>query len=781
MLTVTKLLLGLLIPTSVVLYSSARMSPSPALAIVGASDDSESEWPISEGAAPGYVPDSACAECHEERQASFRHSPMSRSFYAMTPDNMLEELADNAFFHEASGNYYEMVRRGDELFQRRWRVDLTGKRYAEFERRVDWVIGSGTHARTYCYQTPSGEFFQMPVSWYKGLGFAMSPGYDHPDHDDFSRPIRRRCMFCHNTFGEVPAGSDQYGEIDRFTQEHLPEGINCQRCHGPGAKHAMLALDPDADEEQVRTAIVHPAQIEKQRSGDICFQCHLQPTSAIEDTVRRLGRGAYSFHPGEPIEEYNAHFDIFDGQPIEERFEINHHAYRLMQSPCFVESAGRMNCVTCHSPHSRPPVAERPAYYRRKCLQCHDLDACSFEAQENAHGIDSDDCAGCHMPEHRTQDVVLATATDHLIRRAPAPASFLAEMEEEQGFAFEGATYFFADRGPSGDELSLLESLFQLRNGSLEGLDRLQKLVTEHQPTSAEPYLDLGRGYLATQRYQDAIQNFRRVTELFPERSVGWRSLGDAQRQARRPAEAKRALQQALKLEPNHPDNYFAMAKLLGTLQLQAALKNYRQGLNLRPNDEAALEAMAVLLLEHGRFERAATRFERAIDVAPRNAELYRGLGTARLRQGQWEQALESWSRGAVVAEYDSDFRRKLAYGFLAADVVSLRDPKLALKHALAAAELSARDPDVATEIAAALFLLKRYEDSLEAVQHSAELGADELITQGLLALNFQALNRQAEADEAVRKAGAAIGQEAAGALRTFVLEQLQQHGLSIR
>ncbi|MFT5285223.1 MAG: tetratricopeptide (TPR) repeat protein [Planctomycetota bacterium] len=746
-------------------------------ALVGAQeplDDEQSEWEITEGAAPGYVKDSACTECHEAREHSYQHSPMSFSFFAMTPDKLRENLTENAFFHEPSGNYYETYRRGEDFFQRRWRVDEAGQKYAEFERRIDWVIGSGTHARTYCYETPSGEFFQLPVSWYNGRGFAMSPGYDLPDHDGFGRPIRRRCMFCHNAFGESPAGSDQYGEIDRFAQAEMPEGISCQRCHGPGGEHATLALDPDIDEDVLRAAIVHPAGIDKQRSGDICFQCHLQPTSAIDDTVRRLGRGTYSFKPGEPLEDYNAHFDIFERKPIEDRFEINHHAYRLMQSPCFVESEGSMNCVTCHSPHSRPTIEERPAYYRRKCMQCHEVDSCSFEGRLDAHEVESNDCAGCHMPERRTQDVVLATATDHLIRRAPAPKSFLEELEEDEEFELQGAAYFFADRGPHGEELKLHQGLFQIRNGSVEGLDELQALVNKEQPETAEPYLDLGRGYLVTNRYDLAVQNFSRVTELFPERSVGWRSLGEALVLTGSHAEAKRALTRALELEPDHPDNHFAMGKLLGATQFQPALKHYRDGLDLRPNDEGALEAIAMLLLERGRFARAATRFERAIEADPRNAELYRGLGTARVRQGQWAQALQAWDRGAAVAEYDADFRRKLAFGYLTADDKQWRDPARALKFAQEAAELTSRDPDVATEIAMALYLLDRHDESLKALQRARDLSADRVVTSGIAALNYRALDREEDARSEERAARSEINLSTAGALRTFVLEQLK-------
>ncbi len=43
-------------------------------------------------------------------------------------------------------------------------------------------------------------------------------------------------MFCHNGYPTIPAANQAPGSDPVFLGE-LPEGIDCQRCHGPGGEH----------------------------------------------------------------------------------------------------------------------------------------------------------------------------------------------------------------------------------------------------------------------------------------------------------------------------------------------------------------------------------------------------------------------------------------------------------------------------------------------------------------------------------------------------------------
>src|SRR5260370_10165770 len=114
----------------------------------------------------------------------------------------------------------------------------------------------------------------------------MNPGYDRPNHDGFRRAITYDCMFCHNAYPEIPAGNNQPFAEPVYTGS-LPEGIDCQRCHGPGRKHAQ---------DGRRNSIVNPSRLSAERQMEICMVCHLETTSfPLPTATQRYARGPFSF------------------------------------------------------------------------------------------------------------------------------------------------------------------------------------------------------------------------------------------------------------------------------------------------------------------------------------------------------------------------------------------------------------------------------------------------------------------------------------------------------
>src|SRR5256885_7709207 len=122
----------------------------------------------------------------------------------------------------------------------------------------------------------------------------MNPGYDRRDHEGFRRKISYDCMFCHNGYPKIPAGHD-VPFAEPVYVDPLPEGIDCQRCHGPGRKHAELAKTAGVRAEQVRGAIVNPARLSADRREEVCMQCHLETTSfPLPNSLQRDDRGPFA-------------------------------------------------------------------------------------------------------------------------------------------------------------------------------------------------------------------------------------------------------------------------------------------------------------------------------------------------------------------------------------------------------------------------------------------------------------------------------------------------------
>lgn len=134
-----------------------------------------------------------------------------------------------------------MFWRAGKLYQHRHQIDRNGQVVNELEQQVHFVIGSGNHARTFLYRSDNGEITELPLSWYALEGkWGISPGYDKPRHFDFTRQIDHGCMFCHNSYPNIEPDAARYGKVTSFPAD-LPQGIGCQRCHGPAGRHAALA------------------------------------------------------------------------------------------------------------------------------------------------------------------------------------------------------------------------------------------------------------------------------------------------------------------------------------------------------------------------------------------------------------------------------------------------------------------------------------------------------------------------------------------------------------
>jgi len=588
------------------------------------------------GAAPGYVGDAACSLCHAEIADSYQSVAMSRAFYRPRADRFIEDFGAGPWVHEASGRHYEMVRSGDDLLFRRWTVDAAGKKTDLFEQSVDWIMGSGNHARVYLYRTPLGELYQLPIAWYtQEKRWGMAPGFDRPDHDGVTRRIRRECMFCHNAYPDVPAGSDLYGSMQTFPKD-LPEGLGCQRCHGPGAEHARLALGGTAEPAALRAAIVNPARLETARRNDVCDECHMLPSVSMPG-VRRFDSGDDSFRPGQDLATYRVRIDpVVQGQDRSERFEINHHPYRLEQSTCFRASAGALSCLTCHDPHKKVPPAERAAHYRAACLTCHQPDACSLQEMtaslpEALRTVDPGDCVTCHMQSRRPDDVVHVVMTDHRIRRVPLDPATLVAPKQETTPVLIGVDLADPDRAPQGALGEVYRAVAALRSGnaSASAVDHLAVSLTKTPGGGKdliEPWFELARGQLALHRWQDAEATLRGLLarsggENPPreeQRALAHEWLGLALASAGDAAAGVAELRPLAKAGSERPELWFNLGRIvLGQGHAAEAVPFLQRATELRPNMAPAWLHLGRALARADRTQDAVAALRHCLVIAP--------------------------------------------------------------------------------------------------------------------------------------------------------------------
>ena len=103
---------------------------------------------------PTYAQVSRCAPCHAELAAGFQKTGMGRSFYPMRA----EPLPPKPYYHQPSATWFAMIERGGRIFQRRWQLGFDDRETNIEEKQMDFVLGSGNHAKTYLHLTPAAPY-----------------------------------------------------------------------------------------------------------------------------------------------------------------------------------------------------------------------------------------------------------------------------------------------------------------------------------------------------------------------------------------------------------------------------------------------------------------------------------------------------------------------------------------------------------------------------------------------------------------------------------------------
>jgi predicted CXXCH cytochrome family protein len=572
--------------------------------------------------ASDYVPDTACASCHAATYASYQGAGMAQSMRRPRADVMIEDFRNARFFHKPSQSWFEMVWKDGRLLFRRWQVDAAAKRINEIEQQVDWIVGSGHRSRVYLYRTPSGGLFQLPVAWYsQERSWGMAPGYDRADHDGIMRSVRRECLFCHNAYPEVSA--DSHWSPQRFPAA-MPEGTGCQRCHGPGGKHVAAAMDGEGN-AAVRAAIINPARLPPALRDSVCFQCHLQPAVAMIGP-RRFERGDFSFRPGEALSDYMLHVDIDEaGRPREQRFEINHHAYRLRQSLCYIK--GGITCSTCHDPHQPLKKDPRLANVVSICLGCHERHTAS------------NDCVRCHMPSRRAQDVVHVVMTDHRIQRRPANALTAPLPEHEP--TIERVEFLDRHNAPDGELGAVYKAVAVLRSTPLDS-DAANFLSKHLDATpSIVPRLNLIAAQLQQRQFVAALSSIGALGDATDPRVRSWR--GSALMATGSITEGMADLRAAMEADPQVPEFQLNYAEALHRTGCDAAaLPPLTRAIELRPNLVAAWMLRAEVFNAVERRADAISDLRHALAIDPRQFRAYALIATLLKDSGNASEA-ERW------------------------------------------------------------------------------------------------------------------------------------------
>lgn len=212
-----------------------------------------------------------------------------------------------------------------------------------------WAFGAGNQAITFVSQLNATDYIEFGETWYTATRqFDITPG--HTDKQGLRYRIFDpaagilKCFSCHST------GPLQVTATGAIQPHEL--GVRCEICHGPGAAHAANPAKSSMKKPGATGAAMNAS----------CGACHRVPSSAE------------------------------DGSNLLDPWNSRHQPLLLAASACFQKSAGKLTCVTCHSPHQ--PLELQQQAYNAACLGCH-------AAPRHTMSITGQACSECHMPAVR--------------------------------------------------------------------------------------------------------------------------------------------------------------------------------------------------------------------------------------------------------------------------------------------------------------------------------------------------------------------------------------------
>jgi hypothetical protein len=332
-----------------------------------------------------------CIKCHKAIYESFIHTS-----HFLTSQPASEKYIKGSFekgkniFPFNDHLYVSMEERDSGLYQVAY---LRG--VEKVAKRFDIVTGSGAKGQTYL-SWRNNELFQLPISFFSAANeWANSPGYD-PEKVIYNRPVTSRCLECHSTYFNVISPSGK--EPEEYDHNQILYGVECEKCHGPAAKH--VDYETQNPKDTTGKYIIKLAMLSRQQNLDLCALCHggrLQKT-----------KPSFEFIAGDTLSNY---FVKSTAGPAIKEIDVHGNQYGLLsESKCFRMSA-TMTCITCHNTHENE--RGKVEVFSQRCMTCHNKEHGTF-CKINSATVSSisSNCIDCHMPKQPSMAVALLLPED---------------------------------------------------------------------------------------------------------------------------------------------------------------------------------------------------------------------------------------------------------------------------------------------------------------------------------------------------------------------------------
>lgn len=169
-------------------------------------------------------------------------------------------------------------------------------------------------------------------------------------------------------------------------------------------------------------------------------------------------------------------------------------------------------------------------------------------------------------------------------------------------------------------------------------------------PSKVKAYTNLGLAYLRRDRPQDAVEQFNKALQIYPDSAAAHAGMGMVHLLRNDPERAAQELRRAVEANPRHLDAHKHLAGAYLRLgRLAEAEKVAQQALQVREEPEIRV-LLAAVRFKAGRLEEAEADLRQVLERDPGSAEAMRQMGLLRHRQGRADEAVEFYRRALAVA-----------------------------------------------------------------------------------------------------------------------------------
>jgi len=254
-----------------------------------------------------------------------------------------------------------------------------------------------------------------------------------------------------------------------------------------------------------------------------------------------------------------------------------------------------------------------------------------------------------HFQKAVALDANFALAELSLANSAPTGKEFFEHLNKAASLA---------DKASNGEKLLILATRAGANNDATKQKEYLDELVAAY-PNDERTHFNLGGYYFGQQDFPQAIEHYKKATELNPAYSTAFNLLGYAYRQNADYPNAEKAFQAYVALIPKDPNPYDSYAELLLKMgRYDDSIVQYRKALEIDPNFVNAHQGIAMDLLYLGRADQASAELENIATKARNDGERRTGLfgrTVVLVDSGKLAQALANIDKQYALAEKNGD------------------------------------------------------------------------------------------------------------------------------